>query len=166
MWNPFNKEKNTELVVSDKIVNTRKIDVADLKQYFVDGYNEIRTVKKEKEDIEKELEKEKEYKHLYQSTLVVLEEYKKREEENKNKIAELKEKYQNEQEKNYSLQDQINSCTIAMETAENKIQQADKIIDEKVNEKIEKIKENICYRIQIRKGNLSKSEVCKIIKED
>ena len=166
MWNPFNKEKNTELVVSDKIVNTRKIDVADLKQYLVDGYNEIRTVKKEKEDIEKELEKEKEYKHLYQSTLVVLEEYKKREEENKNKIAELKEKYQNEQEKNYSLRDQINSCAIAMETAENKIQQADKIIDEKVNEKIEKIKENICYRIQIRKGNLSKSEVCKIIKED
>lgn len=166
MWNPFNKEKNTELVVSDKIVDTRKIDVADLKQYLADGYNEIRAVKKEKEDIEKQLEKEKEFKHLYQSTLVVLEEYKKREEENKNKIKELKEKYQKEQEKNYSLQEQINNYAITIETAENKIQQADNIIDEKVNEKIETIKEDICEKIQNRKGNLSKSEVCKIIKED
>lgn len=166
MWHPFNKEKNTELVVSDKIVGTQKIDIADLKQYLADGYNEIRVVKKEKEDIEKQLEKEKEFKHLYQSTLVVLEEYKKREEENKNKIDELKEKYQKEQDKNYSLQEQINSYAIIVETAENKIQQADKMIDEKVKEKVESIKEEICDRIQRTKGNISKSQVCKIIKED
>lgn len=81
----FNK-KNTEMVVCDKIANTRKIDVADLKQYITDGYNEIRAVKQQKEYLEARLEEEEKNKHLYNSTLVVLEEYKKRDEENKNEI--------------------------------------------------------------------------------
>lgn len=166
MWNLFNKEKNTELVVSDKIVNSRKIDVADLKQYLADGYNEIRTVKKEKEDIEKELEKEKENKHLYQSTLVILDEYKRRDSENKIKISELEEKYQKEQEKNYTMQDQINTYVIEIENSERKMQQFDEILNENLDQKIEMLKEEICKRIQETKGNISKSQVCKMIKEE
>lgn len=161
----FNK-KNTEMVVCDKIANTREIDVADLKQYITEGYNEIRAVKQQKKYLEERLEEEQKNKHLYNSTLVVLEEYKKRDEENKNEINFLKERYKKEQEKNYVLQEQINNYTISLETLQNESKQLEKEITKKVKDEIENIKEKICEKIQRVKGNISKNQVCKIIRED
>lgn len=116
--------------------------------------------------MEERLEEEQKNKHLYNSTLVVLEEYKKRDEENKNEINFLKEKYKKEQEKNYVLQEQINNYTISLETLQNESKQLEKEITKKVKDEIENIKEKICEKIQRVKGNISKNQVCKIIRED
>lgn len=80
------EEEKIEITVIDdhkELPDFRKIAVPDLKQYLINGYNEIREVKKEKEELKNDLEKAKTYEDLYNATLVTLEEFRKRDEENK-----------------------------------------------------------------------------------
>lgn len=59
------KEQNSDKVEitvvddNEKLPDFRKIAVPDLKQYLINGYNEIREVGKEKEELKNELENEK-----------------------------------------------------------------------------------------------------------
>ena len=80
------QNENIEITVVDnntELPDFRKITVPDLKQYLINGYDEIREVKKEKEILKEDLEKAKKFEDLYNSTLVVLNEFKERDEENK-----------------------------------------------------------------------------------
>lgn len=84
------KEKILSLI--PKKQELREIKVPDLKQYLVNGYNEIRQVKQEKIKLENELEEEKKNKQLYEGALVTLDEFRKRDEENNKEISRLREK--------------------------------------------------------------------------
>ena len=84
------KEKILSLI--PKKQELREIKVPDLKQYLVNGYNEIRQVKQEKIKLENELEEEQKNKQLYEGALVTLDEFRKRDEENNKEISRLREK--------------------------------------------------------------------------
>ena len=64
-----------------------------MKQYLVNGYEEIRQVKKENIELENQLEEEKKNKQLYEGALVTLSEFQQRDKDNK------KEYYQENKDK-------------------------------------------------------------------
>ncbi len=84
------KEKIVMLIPKKESV--KEIKVPDLKQYLVNGYEEIRQVKKENIELENQLEEEKKNKQLYEGTLVTLSEFQQRDKDNKNEINRLKNK--------------------------------------------------------------------------
>lgn len=91
MFNLFKKKENVEITVIDdnkQLPDFRKISVPDLKQYLVNGYEEIRQVRNKKEELQKKYEDALEYKKLYETTLLTLEEFEKRDNENKNSRSE------------------------------------------------------------------------------
>ena len=63
--NKKEEQEKIEITVVDdnkELPDFRKIAIPDLKQYLINGYEEIREVKKQKEDLKKELENAKKYK--------------------------------------------------------------------------------------------------------
>ena len=62
------KEKILSLIPRKQ--ELKEIKVPDLKQYLINGYEEIRQVKKEKLELENKLEAEKKNKQLYDGALV------------------------------------------------------------------------------------------------
>ena len=85
------KEKIVALIPK-KQESVKEIKVPDLKQYLVNGYEEIRQVKKENIELENQLEEEKKNKQLYEGALVTLSEFQQRDKDNKNEIDRLKNK--------------------------------------------------------------------------
>lgn len=94
-------------------LSVQEIKVIDLKQYLVNGYNEIRQVKQKLEEKEEELEKEKIYKIKYDATLVTLDEFKNRDDENKEKIKKMEQKIIEKNEEIYELNSKLNSLIIS-----------------------------------------------------
>ena len=87
--NLFKKKEQTEMITEETLPDVQQIKVPDLKQYLLNGYKEIREVKNQNEQLQLKLEEESKYKLLYDGALVTLEEFKKREDENKKQINNL-----------------------------------------------------------------------------
>lgn len=134
----------------------KEIKVNDLKQYMIDGYEEIRAVKLEKEELELKLEEEKKNKYLYETSLVALEEFRKRDNENKEQINNLTIKIAQKDDEIYKVKSEINTYKIN----EYNFKKADEE-KEKVFKK--KYKEILSNAIINEKGNLSKEKIIKII---
>lgn len=166
-----NESEEKKMKVKDKIValipkkqdNIQEIKVPDLKQYLVSGYEEIREVKKQNSILEKELEEQKKNELLYKATLVTLNEFRKRDEENKSEIEGLKNKIIDKNEEINNINNELNTYKIREQEVEVKKIQIEKEIENAEYCAREELKKNLKNKVKETKGNLSKDKVVKII---
>ena len=158
-------EKIEITVIDDnkELPDFRKIAVPDLKQYLINGYNEIREVKKEKEELKNDLEKAKTYEDLYNATLVTLEAFRKRDEENKSNLRKLEYKISQKEEEMSNLKEQVNTYRILEIETNKKIENIEKIKKEEKDKSIKEYKEKLIQEITNTKGTISKSKLFSII---
>ena len=163
------KDKNVEpieiTVVDDNenLPDFRKITVPDLKQYLINGYDEIRAVKKEKEILKEDLEKAKKFEDLYNATLITLEEFRKRDEENKTIQTKLENKINEKEAEIKNLKEQVNTYKIIEIETNKKIDNIEKIKKEEKNNGIKEYKEKLIEEINNTKGTISKSKLVSMI---
>ena len=155
------KEKIVMLI--PKKENVKEIKVPDLKQYLVNGYEEIRQVKKENIELENQLEEEKKNKQLYEGTLVTLSEFQQRDKDNKNEINRLKNKIKEKEQEINNINSQLNTYKIKQIEYDKREKNLKNEINENVKTKIDILKDNIRNKIKNTKGNLSKDKIIDII---
>ena len=156
------KEKIVALIPK-KQENVKEIKVPDLKQYLVNGYEEIRQVKKENIELENQLEEEKKNKQLYEGALVTLSEFRQRDKDNKNEIDRLKNKIKEKEQEINNINSQLNTYKIRQIEYDKREKNLKNEINENVKRKINILKDNICSKIKNTKGNLSKDKVIDIV---
>jgi len=166
--NLFRKKNNNEVeltIVDDnkELPDFRKISIPDLKQHFIDGYEEIRQVKNENRDLQEQIEKDKKYKEEYETALVLVEEYKKRDEENKLDIRKLESKISERDEKINNLNDIINTYKIKEHEILKKEKEIDIQIKDAKKHAIDDFKDNLENEINSLRGNISKSKLLTLI---
>lgn len=160
------QNENIEITVVDnntELPDFRKITVPDLKQYLIKGYDEIREVKKEKEILKEDLEEAKKFEDLYNSTLVVLNEFKERDEENKIIQTKLENKINEKEIEIKNLKEQVNTYRIIEIETNKKIDNIEKIKKEEKNNGIKEYKKKLIEEINNTKGTISKSKLFSII---
>ena len=156
------KEKIVALIPK-KQESVEEIKVPDLKQYLVNGYEEIRQVKKENIELENQLEEEKKNKQLYEGALVTLSEFQQRDKDNKNEINRLKNKIKEKEQEINNINSQLNTYKIRQIEYDKREKNLKNEINENVKRKINILKDNICNKIKNTKGNLSKDKVIDIV---
>jgi chromosome segregation ATPase len=156
------KEKIVTLIPK-KTESVKEIKVPDLKQYLVNGYEEIRQVKKENIELENQLEEEKKNKQLYEGALVTLSEFQQRDKDNKNEINRLKNKIKEKEQEINNINSQLNTYKIKQIEYDKREKNLKNEINENVKTKIDILKGNICNKIKNTKGNLSKDRMIDII---
>lgn len=134
--------------------NLKEIKVPDLKQYLVNGYEEIRQVKQKNIELTEQLEEERKNKQLYEGTLVTLAEFKQRDDENKREIKRLENKVKEKEEKISNINSELNTYKIRQIEYNKREGNLNNEINERVKTEIDKLKENICSKIKGTKGNL------------
>lgn len=155
------KEKILSLMPKKEEV--KEIKVPDLKQYLVNGYNEIRQVKKEKIELENKLEEEKKNKQLYEGALVTLDEFRKRDEENNNEISRLREKIKDKQNEIDDINSKLNTYKIRQHEYDKKEKEYRENIRKEIEIATIDLKQEIIRNIKNTKGNLSKDTIINII---
>lgn len=161
----FDKKEKKEMIIEETLPDVQQIKVPDLKQYLLNGYKEIREVKQKNEQLQLKLEEEHKYKLLYDGALVTLEEFKTREEENKNKINNLQTKLNEKQEELFKLNDLLNTYKIKQLEVDEQLKNTDKLIQNNIDSSIINFKETIIDLIKNTKGNISKDKVCNLIQK-
>lgn len=161
----FKKKEQTEMITEETLPDVQQIKVPDLKQYLLNGYKEIREVKNQNEQLQLKLEEESKYKLLYDGALVTLEEFKKREDENKKQINNLQTKLNEKQEELYKLYDLVNTYKIKQLEVDKQSKNMDKVIKDNIDSSIIDFKEKIIEAIKNTKGNISKDKVCNLIQK-
>lgn len=157
------KEKMLSLIPKQEV---KEIKVPDLKQYLVNGYEEIRQVKQKNIELENKLEEESKNKQLYEGTLVTLSEFKQRDDENKKEIERLINKIENKNKKISNLNSQLNTYKIRQNEYDKKEKNLKTEIEENIKSAIFKFKEKLCDEIKNTKGNLSKDKFIEIINKE
>lgn len=160
------KTENIEITVVDDnetLPDFRKIAVPDLKQYLINGYNEIREVKKEKEELKEKLEVSKKYKDLYDAALIALDEFKTRDEENKKNQIKMEENINKKENEIVDLKEKVNTYKILETEINKKIENIEKIKQKERNDGIKEYKEKLIKEINNTKGTISKSKLIGII---
>ena len=160
------KTENIEITVVDdnkELPDFRKIAVPDLKQYLIEGYEEIREVKKQREELKEELENAKKYKELYDATLVTLNEFKTRDEENKKIQIKMDKEIIEREIKIADLKEKVNTYKILETETNKKIENIEKIKQEEKNNAIKEYKQKLIEEINNTKGTISKSKLIGII---
>lgn len=146
--------------VVKNIKYSKKVKVADIKQYLVDEYKLTKKLDKENRNLRKELNKVKLIEEKYDLTLITLDEYKNRISDKNEEIKELNDKLKGLKDELKFIKDEKNTLII-----ENK-----KLQREKDNEKIIKdfkkdYNKQLIEKIQNTKGTLSKAKVYAIIED-
>ena len=160
------KPENIEITVVDdnkELPDFRKIAIPDLKQYLIEGYEEIREVKKQREELKEELEDTKKYKDLYDATLVTLNEFKTRDEENKEIQTKMDREIIEKEIKIADLKEEVNNYKILETETNKKIENIEKIKQEEKNNGIKEYKQKLIEEINNTKGTISKSKLIGII---
>lgn len=163
--NLFKNKQKAEMIIEEKLPNVQQIKVPDLKQYLLNGYEEIREVKNQNEQLQLKLEEESKYKLLYDGALVTLEEFKRREKEDKDRINNLQTKLNEKQEEIYKLNDLVNTYKIKQLQVDEKLKNIDNLIQDNINSAIMNFKATIIDLIKNTKGNISKDKVCNLIQK-
>lgn len=168
MFNLFKKKENVEITVIDdneQLPDIRKIAIPDLKQYLLKGYEEIREVKQEKEELKEKLENALQYKELYEASLVINFEFETRDKENKEKIEKLESKLNSALNDNYNLKEQLNEYKIR----ENELQEKEDNINTlkllAIENAIKEYNNRLIDEIEKLKGNISKSKLVNLIRD-
>lgn len=153
------------MIIEETLPDVQQIKVPDLKQYLLNGYKEIREVKQENEQLQLKLEEESKYKLLYDGALVTLEEFKTREEENKNKINELQTKLNEKQEELYKLNDLLNTYKIKQAKVNEQEKNISSLVQDNIDLAISNFKDIVIETIKNTKGNISKDKLCNLIQK-
>ena len=159
----MNIKEKIVMLIPKKQESVKEVKVPDLKQYLVNGYEEIRQVKKENIELENQLEEEKKNKQLYEGTLVTLSEFQQRDKDNKNEINRLKNKIKEKEQEINNINSQLNTYKIRQIEYDKREKNLKNEINENVKRKINILKDNICNKIKNTKGNLSKDKVIDIV---
>jgi len=143
-----------------KVVKTirysKKIKVADIKQYLVDEYKLTNELDKENKNLRKEIDKLKVIEQKYDLALITLDEYKNRIDDKKEEIKSLNIKITGYKDEVKIIRDKLNTLLI-----ENKHLQRD---NEKIIKDFKKdYNKKIIEEIRNTKGNLSKARIYEII---
>lgn len=162
--NLFKNKQKAEMIIEEKLLNVQQIKVPDLKQYLLNGYEEIREVKNQNEQLQLKLDEQSKYKLLYDGALVTLEEFKTREKEDKDKINNLQTKLNEQQEEIYKLNDLVNTYKIKQLQVDEQLKNTDNLIQDNIDSSIMNFKATIIELIKNTKGNISKDKVCNLIK--
>lgn len=162
--NLFKNKQKAEMIIEEKLPDVQQIKVPDLKQYLLNGYEEIREVKNQNEQLQLKLEEKSKYKLLYDGALVTLEEFKTREKEDKDKINNLQTKLNEKQEEIYKLNDLLNNYKIKQLQVDEQLKNTDNLIQDNIDSAIMNFKATIIELIKNTKGNISKDKVCNLIK--
>ena len=162
--NLFKNKQKSEMIIEEKLPDVQQIKVPDLKQYLLNGYEEIREVKNQNEQLQLKLEEQSKYKLLYDGALVTLEEFKTREKEDKDKINNLQTKLSEKQEEIYKLNDLLNTYKIKQLQVDEQLKNTDNLIQDNIDSAIMNFKATIIDLIKNTKGNISKDKVCNLIK--
>lgn len=158
----FKKKEPVELTIVDnnkELPDFRKITVPDLKQYLKNGYEEIRIVKIENENLKEKLEQANSFKELYEATLVTLEEFKRRDEENKAKAEKLESKIDDKNNTINDLNEIINTYKIREHEVEKMNKEIEEIKEKTKKETISEYKEKIIDKINNLRGSISKAKL-------
>lgn len=150
---------------------TRKVKVADIKQYLVDEYKLTNKLNKENKDLRKELEKAKEVGQKYDLALVTLDEYKNRIKDKDSDIKELKNSINELKNEINDYKSKINDMVIK----ERQIQKDIDIRENEAKKKLETVKSEVKkavnnYRIELYnlfdkvKGPLPKYKIKYVIR--
>lgn len=151
------------IVDNEQGLTIQKVSVPDLKQYLVDGYNEIREVKQRNLQLEEQLEEASKNKQLYEAALVTLEEFKKRDKENQDYINKLKEKIFEKDNKIYELMDSINTYKIKEKEILKQEEKMKSLLKEKEIKTVQECKNSFKELVECTKGNISKSKLYSLI---
>ena len=159
------KEKILALIPKkqEQEVESKEIKVLDLKQYLVNGYEEIRQVKQKNIELKDKLEEESKNKQLYEGALVTLSEFQKRDEENKKEITKLENKLEKKQKEIENLNSTLNTYKINEYEFNKRKSELENEIEKVVKKTINLYKENLIQEIENTKGNLSKSKIVNIV---
>ena len=159
------KEKITALIPKRQGI-VKEIKVPDLKQYLVNGYEEIRKVKQKNIELENQLEEENKNKQLYEGTLVTLSEFKQRDDDNKKEINRLENKIKEKDKEINNINSQLNTYKIKQIEYDKREKNLKNEIEKSIKLKIEILKETLCNKIKNTKGNLSKEKIIEIINKE
>ena len=110
-----------------------------------------------------DLDDAKKYKDLYNGSLITLDEFRKRDDENKKCQIELKEKIKLKEREMSELKEQLNTYKITEYETNKKIENIEKVKNEERNNAIKGYKEKLINEINNTKGNISKSKLFYII---
>lgn len=159
------KEETTDLIIPDKVPEKRVVELNDLRQFMIDGYNEIREVKQKNQELENKIEEYKTAETIHNATLATLNEFKIRDEENKKEIEKLKQTIDEKSTRILDLEDLVNEAELNKQRIEEKEKNIDKTIKQAVKEKKKEIITNVISLIKETKGNLSKSKLINLIEK-
>ena len=137
---------------------SRKVKVADIKQYLVDEYKLTKELDKENKKLKKELDDAQIIKEKYELTLITLDEYKSRIDSKNNDIKELENKLSKLRDDVKILKDEKNTLTI-----ENKKLSRDN--DKIINNFKKEYNKKLIDEIENTKGALSKVRIIDIIEK-
>ena len=164
-----NKEENKEMIVDNSLTFVEEIKVPDLKQYLIDGYNEIREIKEENDALKLELDikttESDTYKIKYEASLIALEEFKIRDEENKERISDLNERIKNKNNEISQLGEIINTCKIKEKETLKKERELNQQLEKAKKDSVKEFKKQIVNLIKSVKGNISKAKICDLIND-
>lgn len=155
------KEKMLSLIPTKEV---KQIKVPDLKQYLVNGYEEIRKVKQKNIELENRLEEEKKNKQLYDGALVTLDEFRKRDDDNQKEILRLKQKIKDKQDEIDNLNSELNTYKIKQNEYDKKEKNLKQEIEEEKRWALANYKKRLCNDIRNTKGVLSKDKIISLIK--
>lgn len=157
------KEKVLSLIPMKEV---KEIKVPDLKQYLVNGYEEIRQVKQKNIELENQLEEQKKFEQLYEGTLVTLSEFKQRDDDNKKENERLRGIIENKNKEINNINSQLNTYKIKQIEYDKREKNLKNEIEENVKSKIAILKETLCSKIKNTKGNLKKERIIEIINKE
>lgn len=155
-----------EMIVDSNLPDVRKIEIPDLKQYMINGYKEIREVKKANEELINKLEEAKKFEKLYEATLVTLKEFEERDKENKTNIGNLYIRINTKNDEIKQLNDLINTYKIREIEVNKREDKLDKTLKETKKAVLNEYKNKIINKILNTKGNISKNRICDMIDKE
>ncbi len=137
---------------------TRKVKVADIKQYLVDEYKLTNELNKENKDLRQQLEVANVISQKYDLSLITLDEYKKRLGDSKKEISDLEKTIKRKN-------DEIDKLTLEKNDLKIKATDISLKIDKIKKESIKEYKKELISAINDLKGNIAKTKVINLIKE-
>ena len=166
MFKIFNKKENTtDLIITDKVPEKRIVELKDLRQFMIDGYNEIREVKQKNQELENKIEEYKTSETIHNATLATLNEFKMRDEENQKQIEKLKHTIDEKVTRILDLEELVNEAECNKQRIKEKEENIEITIKKSVQKTQKEIKTKIINLIKETKGNLSKSKLINLIEK-
>lgn len=152
------------------IVSKKKVIVSDIKQYLVDEFKKTNNQEKQIEELKDKIKKCIEIEIKYNTTLVTLDEYRKRVENKEKRIIDLEKQFERLQNKLKAENDLKNDEIIKykkLESLYDKLKsESEKEIEKRCSLKMEEYKKSKIEIIKNTKGNISKKQVIDVLSKN